>query len=367
MGQKRRFNELDALRGVAALIIAFTWHYQHFTPLSNAPFYSAISGLYNYGYLAVELFFLISGFVMMHAYGQKIIKNDISFVDYMIRRLKHLYPLMFVTLIVVAAGQIYNLKTTGTFFVYGGTDLFHFTMNLLCIQTGFFDPFFSFNGPAWCMSVELVCYALLYFILRVSKGDSCKKYCYLAGTATVALAVVASQVNKPIINEQMARGVGSFFVGTICYAIYNYVKRIKKERGLSLISLAFEGVVIIVGISCREFNMFDNIKLLMVLGIVQALIFTCTNLKVVSKVLSIPPLVYLGKISLSVYMWHFPIQMLIDIANRNMGMILDYGSAKVWFLYIGIALVTAVLSYELFEKRFCGWLLGNRRKKGEAL
>ena len=52
--EKRRLDSLDGLRGIAACIIAFVWHYQHFVQPEFAPFHSVFKVSYAYGDNLVE-------------------------------------------------------------------------------------------------------------------------------------------------------------------------------------------------------------------------------------------------------------------------------------------------------------------------
>lgn len=70
---------LDSIKGGAACIIAFGYHYRHFRPQDVSPFYNIIPVSYDYGWLMVELFFMLSGFGMMLGYSDKILKHVISF------------------------------------------------------------------------------------------------------------------------------------------------------------------------------------------------------------------------------------------------------------------------------------------------
>lgn len=78
----KRFDTLDLLRGVAALAVA-TLHY------------AAITGsppVFPHAYLAVDMFFALSGFVIAHAYGSQL-TDGASVSRFMVRRLVRLYPL----------------------------------------------------------------------------------------------------------------------------------------------------------------------------------------------------------------------------------------------------------------------------------
>jgi len=71
-----RFYSLDLIRGLAALSVVF-WHWQHFfydgvTPgvynVQNQPFYALFFVLYQRGWLAVDFFFSLSGFIFFWLY-----------------------------------------------------------------------------------------------------------------------------------------------------------------------------------------------------------------------------------------------------------------------------------------------------------
>lgn len=59
---------VDGLKGLACLVVAFCWHYQHFGAFQNPPFKMVLWPLYKWGGCAVELFFMISGLMMSRIY-----------------------------------------------------------------------------------------------------------------------------------------------------------------------------------------------------------------------------------------------------------------------------------------------------------
>lgn len=92
----RRLTCLNGLRGLACSCVAFFWHYQHFTP-NHFPFSYLAYWPYHYGWIAVEFFFLLSGFIFFYKYSNLISNNAISFKKFFILRFSRLYPLHFVT------------------------------------------------------------------------------------------------------------------------------------------------------------------------------------------------------------------------------------------------------------------------------
>ena len=151
-----KYPSIDALKGIGALILAFAYHYKHFGqtfPLANFFLFSD-----NYGYLLVDLFFVLSGFGIASGYQHKIQSKECSFSFYIRRRFTKLYPMHFFTLIYVAILQILIFSSKESFFVYKNNDVPHFFMNLFCIQNGLFGTEYSFNGPSWYLSICIFCY-----------------------------------------------------------------------------------------------------------------------------------------------------------------------------------------------------------------
>lgn len=95
----QRFLWLDAARGIAAIaVMAY-----HFMPLSGLS-----SGLFKSAYLAVDLFFIMSGFVLAHAYEAKLLSGRMDSLRYLGVRLIRLYPVYLVGMAI--GGGYYLIK-----------------------------------------------------------------------------------------------------------------------------------------------------------------------------------------------------------------------------------------------------------------
>ncbi len=136
----KRYDTLDAMRGVAALLIIV----RH-TPA----FWGGLA--FQHSYLAVDFFFLLSGFVVCHAYEHRL-RTDLSALQFMKLRLIRLYPLYAIGLVVSLAGlalKFYPLPYEGwklAWIVAGAALLVPFPSR---------DQIFPLNGPAWSLWCEL--------------------------------------------------------------------------------------------------------------------------------------------------------------------------------------------------------------------
>jgi peptidoglycan/LPS O-acetylase OafA/YrhL len=164
----RHFYSLDALRGLAALIVVF-WHWQHFfvrgTEITNfspkqQPLYWLFVPFYTDGWRAVDLFFCLSGFIFYWLYSEKIWTRETSMKEFVVLRFSRLYPLHFLTLLIVVAGQRVLLWLTGSVFVFSNNDPYHFLLQLVFASNWGFERGYSFNGPIWSVSVEVLIYAV---------------------------------------------------------------------------------------------------------------------------------------------------------------------------------------------------------------
>jgi peptidoglycan/LPS O-acetylase OafA/YrhL len=78
-------------------------------------------------------------------------------------------PAHLATLIVVVAGQTAMLRIDQAFFVYRDNDAYHLLLNLLMASSIGLERDYSFNGPAWSISVEVVMYAAFFALCRFAR------------------------------------------------------------------------------------------------------------------------------------------------------------------------------------------------------
>ena len=122
---KHRFGALDALRGIAALAV-LAYHFRWF----YSPEYC-----FPGGYLAVDLFFLLSGFVIGHAYDEKI-QGGMTSAIFIERRLIRFLPLLWLGIAIGTTALVYQLTHGSTDFTKRDIVLSAFH-NLLLLPSNF--------------------------------------------------------------------------------------------------------------------------------------------------------------------------------------------------------------------------------------
>lgn len=211
------FELIDTGRGFCALTI-LVFHFRHFlmpeagaplpeTDLGALPFHAILRPLYQYGLYAVHAFWLISGFVFSHVYGDgKVRQGHI----YALNRFSRLYPLHFVTLVTVAILQAISYYQLGYFQIYANNDTCRFILHIFFASNWWLQEVDSFNAPIWSVSVEVLVYVIFFFSARHAIGRT--------GMATAALATTGFAlfwVTKLIVFYCM----GCFYVGAVIYVL----------------------------------------------------------------------------------------------------------------------------------------------------
>jgi hypothetical protein len=157
---KGRLVGLDALRGIAALVVVVICHPGYVVgPMYPRPFYEWAEPIFSRAETAVDLFFVISGFVFMHVYSGR----ETTGRQFALARFARLYPLHIVTLIATMLIFSFGMPR---YLVNSQSDAYHLLLNVFMLQGTGLETGYSFNSPAWSISVEVICYAIFWFALR---------------------------------------------------------------------------------------------------------------------------------------------------------------------------------------------------------
>ena len=189
---KAHYDLLDGLRGVAALMVILYHVFEGFAFASN----SAIETL-NHGYLAVDFFFILSGFVIGYAYDDRWGKS-LTMKDFFKRRLIRLHPMVIMGAVLGAI----------TFCIQGSVqwDGTHVAISMIMLSllcTIFFIPampgvgyevrgngeMFPLNGPCWSLFFEYIGNILYALFIRRLSNKALTVFVVLLGVALAAFAV----------------------------------------------------------------------------------------------------------------------------------------------------------------------------------
>lgn len=334
---------IDGLRGLAAVAVV-VYHYLNFLQIgpgaglpnhdpADAPFGQVLGLLYQQGHRAVPLFWMISGLVLAHVYCGRTATGR-SFV---VNRFARLYPLHLLTLIVVAALQVWALARLGTWPVYQHNDAWHFGLNLLLASNWGIERGYSFNGPIWSVSVEILAYALFWLLHRD----------LLRWGVAMPLAVSLGALLAIVVfgDSDGARCLFYFFLGTALAAIR---RSFADSIGVLVMVAASLMVVGITGLIVAVPGFTHYVVLP---GLFGGTILALSVCRSTTQGRFGRACAALGDRSYGIYLWHFPIQLAL-IVLLSPAIDLPALAGQMWFLlsYLGLVLLVAHLSLIGFER-----------------
>lgn len=190
---KPHYDLLDGLRGVAALLVVWYHVFEGYAFAGGTTIESI-----NHGYLAVDFFFILSGFVIGYAYDDRWAKT-LTLKDFFKRRLIRLHPMVIMGAVLGAITFLIqgSVKWDGT---HVATSLV--MLSLLCSL--FFIPafpgasydvrgngeMFPLNGPSWSLFFEYIGNILYALFIRRLSTKALTVVVFLMGVALAAFATL---------------------------------------------------------------------------------------------------------------------------------------------------------------------------------
>lgn len=342
-GLKGHYYLIDFARGLSAVAILF-WHYQHFfiprglhdlSPegLNGEPLASVFYPLYHYGLHAVELFWMISGFIFTAVYAAR----KATTRDFVVNRFARLYPLHFITLIVVALLQIAARASVGSSLIFGNNDWYHFALQLGFASNWGFNEGLSFNGPIWSISVEVLIYAAFWIVLPVLLRRG------ILGPAILCVFTLALAIAFP--PNTIAMCGFFFFLGSAIFLIH---RAIQGQLWLHVLFAAGFGSVAILnlGLMARP-----NVTTIVLPGLFGGVLLLLAGLEATHMSRWLRPTRWLGDCTYGIYLWHVPFQIALllamDLSGIGQGIV-----RSPWFLlfFLTTTIAMARLSYLWIER-----------------
>lgn len=280
-----RFVALDSLRGLAALAIMF-FHMGEFGWIAGlAPFRS--------GWMLVEFFFVLSGFVIAATYGPRL-ASGYPRGRFLLIRLGRMYPLHIVTVALFILLEFLVFRPVlHEAHPYGELVRGIFLLDAFARGAGnFFAP------VSWAVGVELVLYVFAAALFGRGRWGLAVAVA-LAGASAWALCVGFNEIG---FGRLLQRGLLAFPVGVACYWLHQRLQQVQPGALLlTLAELALFGALVWLLVLPGKTNAwllaFDALFAAMVLVFAR-------DAGVVSRVLQWRPLVRLGHLSFALYMVH---------------------------------------------------------------
>jgi peptidoglycan/LPS O-acetylase OafA/YrhL len=339
---------LTSIRGLAAW-----WVVLFHLRLLLAPWLpSRVIDLLAQGNLAVDLFFILSGFVIALKHGERLAGDWRATGDFLFRRFARIYPLHFLILAGFAA-------YAGAAILFGSATIEgqhpgYFLASLFLVQNwGFFGEL-RWNVPAWSISTEAFAYLLFPILIRLVLPV--RRSAWLLALLVVALGLTVptffvltgNSFPDAVPQTGLFRCVVQFAMGMLLHALW------RELRGRPL-ALPLIGAAVLLGLAYALLGL--PVVSLAWAVLVLGLALTRTG------PLDAPFLVWLGRISYATYLCHYLLLTIFKLLFVTQGRPVP---PALLALYPVAVLAVSALLYHGFErpaqKALLGWWKGRRRQ-----
>ncbi len=262
------------------------------------------------GYLAVDLFFMLSGFVMWLNYGERLRAEGAAGAPaFWWRRLARIWPLH---LAVLGGMILFALVLLATGRDMSNYPLAELPLHVLLLQNWGLTSELTWNHPAWSISTELGAYLLFPLAVVAVRWEAWRPWALLAGVGLLALALHgvfvlagASELGDQITRLGLIRCVLQFGIGML---LANLWLAWKEKGGMAL------ACAISSAISLAALLVWGTPETLVVpLAFATLLLALALDSGPVARLLSTRPLVWLGDASYATYLVHFPLLVLLKL------------------------------------------------------
>ncbi len=306
---QNRYAFLDGMRGLAAIII-LTRHTGDF---------------FHYGffrsYLAVDLFFILSGFVIAHAYDEKLKNSEISFRNFLTIRLIRLYPMFLLSILLCTILLIIGDSLNQTLQQNIKSALM--TILMLPSHQDGSPRLFPINGAYWSLFFELVA-NFIYALARPFLNNSILKIVVFSFLLLLAY-ISYTQGNlsngydwgSESISAGFVRSIFGIFLGLLLFRYKLYFgKYVNNEP-----TFAWLAVTVLVLILCSpDAGKFNWLIDLLSVSFIFPILILCAAKVQTKNLKSENTLLMLGSASYPIYVLHIPIAgIFLFIFKSNVG------------------------------------------------
>ncbi len=331
--KKKRFRELDALRGLAAIMIVLF----HYTMSRNEAHFG-----FKLGVTGVDLFFMISGFVILLS-----LEHTKKSGQFIINRISRLYPTYWtcvtITFTLLVLHGIYKMD-------FNRVSIVQYLGNMTMFQ--FYLKIPNLDGPYWTMIVEMLFYifmVLLFHFKWLIHLDKIGVLLTILIVAMVYFPVHDVWVSRVLYGVPLLQFWPLFFSGILFYKIMANRTHLTKYYGMIILCLVSQIALFDFFGQSRFFINFWEYAIMLILYFSIFSLFVHGKLKFIIR----KPLLFLGKISFALYLIHQKLSMwfVIPILNNRLNMNFWMASAIALICSIGLATCITYLIEVRYSKK----------------
>ncbi|UQD57395.1 acyltransferase family protein [Flavobacterium sp. K5-23] len=306
--------DIDGIRALAVILVILFHAGISFTPG---------------GYIGVDVFFVLSGFLISLSIDKEMSNNSFSFKQFYLRRIRRIIPvLIFVMLIVTIPAYIFlfadNLESYGRTLIHTflSTNNFHLWLNS--------GNYFAENSDSipllhtWSLSVEEQYYMLWpLLLLFLHKKFSLEKrlvIIFIFLISGIFLSIYLTNINPKAAYFLLPARIFELTIGACLAMFWNKTPVLSKTQN-SLISIVGLALIIAPAVLLSKSSIFPGLNAFWPCLGTALIIFTGKEIRnqgIVNKLLQNKILVFIGLLSYSMYLWHWPLFVFIKYLGINL-------------------------------------------------
>lgn len=353
----KRFVALDSLRGICAIFVAI-YHFSTISYLADVPFIKN-------GFLFVDFFFVLSGFVIASSYGSRL-RNGFSIARFMFLRMGRLYPLHLFVLCLYLGTAFTGMSD--------GYTAPNFWTTAFLLQAFSDGDLGNWNPPSWSISAEVWAY-LVFALLCQFSG---KMLPWLLGSLIICAPPILLWTSDRYLDVcfqgALLRCLFGFSMGALAFKFWNSSARMSLSW---ITSTLIESIAAAASLLIVSFAGAGPLSFLCPPIFVVTILIFAQEGGAISSILITRPIALIGALSYSIYMTHMFVQArllnLIGTASKHawlpvskeaagtqtLSSAVPFATDVAILLMIAIAICCAYLTYIFIEKPF-------RRKSRET-
>ena len=342
----RHLDALTGIRGLAAWLVVL----YHLRLSLTALLPHSVIAVFAKGYLAVDLFFMLSGFVIWYNYADRLRGGGWAETRlFLWRRFARVWPLHALILgAYVAFVAILLLTGRST----DGYPLAQLPMHLLLVQNWGFTSDLSWNHPAWSISTEFAAYLVFPVIALGARPEkwSVRTLLLLAGALIVALYAQFARFGYSALGDaipQMGlwRCLIGFALGNVLCLLW---RQVRPRAGIARLAGLGCGLILVLGWALQLHE-----AIVAPAAFFTGLLALASARGLTVRLLGGRALTYLGEISYSTYLGHFLLWIVWKILFVDASMQIGWAG---FAGFLAAVFAASVLLHQGVEKPAQRWL-----------
>ena len=334
--ESQRWLGVEGLRGLC-IIAVLTYHY----------WVKQVPG----GCLGVSVFFTISGFVITNGLIRLSEKSShIDVYGFLVRRFRRLWPaaplgLALTLLYSLIAGWASRTMASDSFAAF----FQYYNWRVITTGTVYGQSLPSIFLHFWSLSIEVQFYVVAPLIFLISRGRKMIQISLFALILVVAIVVATTSTSLTFVYSSTITRSAEISVGCLLAFAIKPIKRLTSKPILDhlaslLAFLAFAALTTLTVRSSMQTSAYAHGGLVLISVLSALLIIGASFGKVASAVFSFQPLTWLGRISYSLYLVHFPIRIILIWSGI-------WPEMQTW-LSVAVSVIVAGLLFRFIERPF---------------